>query len=325
MLNQKYNYYDYLIKIKGIKDDEKEINSLSEDQNKNNHFFHHRNQNQEENNINDDISNNENKKIYKSPLKEKSIRSKKSSHKKDKEIARLKEELLLKEKQIEELQKQNEEANKKIEQLNEELISAQKKKKKYKKRNIKNIGSGSLSQEKYNIINKDNNNNMNINKFNKLFNEEEKKALSTLFKSDKDLNNFNNKISILEDRNTKIENELKEENNKLINELNEKNEEIEILKQKLNEKGINKDNNENEHKDKKNTIEHLKKEINLLKQHKFNILLMKKQVQVDYMDGKISYIDNSDYSQNQKKLLKKLSDEEKKKVIKLKKIKNNKE
>ena len=337
MSNHKYSYYDYLMKINGLQEDEEDVNNILEEQNNNYNNLLQKNQNQnknlEYNNINEYINNNENRKQYNSPIK-KSVTPAKVGHK-DKEIEKLKEELESKRKEIEkyknltkvieELQKKNEEANKKIEQLNEELRAAQRKKR-FTKRSFKNIESNSISPEKYSNLNIDNNNSINIYKFSKLFNEEEKKALSTLFKSDKDLHNFNNKISILEDRNARLENELKEKNRKLVKELNDKNEQIRLLEKKLTEKEIEKDNYENDDTNRKNTIEVLKKEINHLKQHKFNILLMKKQVQVFYIGGKINYIDNSsDYIKKQKRLLKKVSDDGKKKVIKIKKIKGNKE
>ena len=179
---------------------------------------------------------------------------------KDKEIAKLKEEILSQ-------NKKNEEANKKINQLTEELKLVQAKLQNYNKKLVK-----SKSKEKYSI-NVENKNNI---KFNKLFSEDEKKALSTLFKSEEELYNFNNKISILEDRNTKIENELKEQNKQLIKQLNEKDEKIKVL-----EKGNNTQININENS---NNIEFLKKEIDMLKSHKFFVLKIQKQLQMNYME-----------------------------------------
>ena len=164
--------------------------------------------------------------------------------------------------------------------MTEELKSTQIKLKAYNKKIIK-----SNSNEKYNI-NIENNNIKNSRNISKLFSEEEKKALSTLFKSEEELYNFNNKISILEEKNIKVENDLKEQNRQLIKELNDKNEQIKVLQKREKDNLVKfKDNN---------TIEFLKKEINKLKLHKFFILTMKKQIQVYYLDGKIN-INFSEY------------------------------
>jgi hypothetical protein len=205
---------------------------------------------------------------------------------KDKEIAKLKEEILSQ-------NKKNEESIKKINQLKEELKLVQAKLQNYNKKLAK-----SKSKEKYSI----NVENKNSIKFNKLFSEDEKKALSTLFKSEEELYNFNNKISILEDRNTKIENELKEQNKQLIKQINDKDEKIKVL-----EKGNNNQIYINENN---NNIEFLKKEIDMLKSHKFFVLKIQKQLKMNYFEGKI----NIDTNFNDGK-------KHKKKEIKIKKIK----
>jgi hypothetical protein len=240
---------------------------------------------------------------------------------KDKEINKLKEKISIQKKEIEkyrnysqkidELSQKNEEANEKINQLTEELKSAQIKLKTYNKKIIK-----SNSIEKYNI-NIENSNLKNTHKFNKLFSEEEKKALSTLFKSEEELYKFNNKISILEEKSTKVENDLKEQNKQLIKELNDKNEQIKVLKKREKVNCVNVNDN--------NSIEFLKKEINKLKLHKFFILTMKKQIQVYYLDGKININNNIEDDKKQKSLIKNLKNENKKNVIKIKKIKGNKD
>ena len=50
--------------------------------------------------------------------------------------------------------------------------------------------------------------------FYKLFNDSERKAISVLFNSAEDLNNFKQKISIIENRNKRTENTLKNEKEK---------------------------------------------------------------------------------------------------------------
>ena len=106
-----------------------------------------------------------------------------------------------------------------------------------------------------------------------------------------------------------------------------------------NKNNINVNNKDNlkELKEKENTIEILKNEINSLKKLKnsgnlqtynyydFNALEVKKQTQLFYIGGKLNYDGiYSDYGSNQKRMLKKIEDNEKKKIIKLKKIKTNK-
>ena len=116
----------------------------------------------------------------------------------------------------------------------------------------------------------------------------------------------------------------------------------------------NKNNNESEKikkelKEKENTIEILKKEINSLKRIKpsenlntntninnlnmntynnFNVksLQVKKQAQLVYSGGQfMNDGSHTEFASNQKKMLKKISEEQKKKTIRLKKIKSNKE
>ena len=293
---------------------------------------------------------------------------------KDKIITKLKEEIESQKNQIDklknntriinDLKKKNEEANKKIEQLKEELIITQKKIEDINKNSIleNKINNNKDEKLKMNVetanINIKNNSNIKRNiKFNKIFNEEEKNALLILFKTEEDLNNFNNKINIVEEKTAKNEKELLEQNKKLNKELKENQEKIKNLEKKLEEKEIEKKNhNNNKHnnyninnntnkneneaikelKEKDNTIDLLKKEINSLKQakisknlssshyNKFNILQIKRQTHFFYIAGQIFNSGSfSDYGPNQQKMLKKISDEEKKKVIRLRKIKSN--
>ena len=344
MSSQKYIYYNYLMKQNSLNNEKStnQINDLSEESKNNNNEIIRRIKSL--NNINNEeifqkknykkATNHKNKE----DINEKLILIKKLNQKekedkneikellskmiqKDKEIIKLKEKISTQKKEIEkyknytqkidELSQKNEEANEKINQLTKELKSAQIKLKAYNKKIIK-----SNSNEKYNI-NIENNNVKRIYNFNKLFSEEEKKALSTLFKSEEELYNFNNKICILEEKNTKVENDLKEQNKQLIKELNDKNEQIKVL-QKRQKTNLANDNDNN-------TIEFLKKEINKLKLHKFFILTMKKQIQIYYLDGKININNNIEDEQKQKSLIKNQKNENKKNVIKIKKIKGNKD
>ena len=289
MSAKKYIYYDYLMKVNGLSNDE-EITVKPEESQQNNFKS-----SEIINRIKSQINQERDEEIEE--IKSKIISLNKNEQKevsellqkikeKDKEIAKLKEEILSQ-------KMKNEEANKKIEQLTEELKLVQAKLQNYNKNLTK-----SKSKEKYSI-NVENKNNI---KYNKLFSEEEKKALSTLFKSEEELYNFNNKISILEDRNTKIENELKEQNKQLIKQLNDKDEKIKVL-----EKGKSNQININENS---NNIEFLKKEIDLLKSHKFFVLKIQKQLQMNYAEGKINI--NTNLNDGKK---------HKKKVVKIKKIK----
>jgi hypothetical protein len=349
MSSQKYIYYDYLVKQNSLKNEESinQINDLAEESKNNNTKIIQRIKSVS-NIKNEEILQNKNSKkikVYKNKKdkedkddNEKLILLNKMNQKekedkaeikellnkiiqKDKEIYKLKEKISIQKKEIEkyrnylqkidELSQKNEEANEKINQLTEELKSAQIKLKTYNKKIIK-----SNSIEKYNI-NIENSNLKNVHKFNKLFSEEEKKALSTLFKSEEELNNFNNKISILEEKNSKVENDLKEQNKQLIKELNDKNEQIKVLQKRKKTNLANVKNN--------NTIEFLKKEIDKLKIHKFFILTMKKQIQVYYLDGKININNNIEDDKKQKSLIHNQKNENKKNVIKIKKIKGNKD
>ena len=344
MSSQKYIYYDYLMKQNSLNNEEStnQINDLSEESKNNNNEIIRRIKslnniiNEEKlqikshkkriNHKNKEDTNEKLILLAKLTQKEKEDKNEikellSKMIQKDKEIIKLKEKISIQKKEIEkyknytkkidELSQKNEEANEKINQLTEELKSAQIKLKTYNKKIIK-----SNSIEKYNI-NIENSNLKNVHKFNKLFSEEEKKALSTLFKSEEELNNFNNKISILEEKNAKVENDLKEQNKQLIKELNDKNEQIKVLqkREKTNLANV-KDNN---------TIEFLKKEINKLKLHKFFILTMKKQIQVYYLDGKININNNIEDDKKQKSLINSQKNENKKNVIKIKKIKGNKD
>ena len=351
MSSQKFIYYDYLVKQNSLKNEESisQINNLAEESKNNNINNKIIQRIKSVNNIkNEEIIQNKNSKkikVYKNKKdkedkddNEKLILLNKMNQKekedkaeikellnkiiqKDKEIYKLKEKISIQKKEIEkyrnylqkidELSQKNEEANEKINHLTEELKSAQIKIKTYNKKIIK-----SNSIEKYNI-NIENSNLKNAYKFNKLFSEEEKKALSTLFKSEEELYQFNNKISILEEKNTKVENDLKEQNKQLIKELNDKNEQIKVLQKREKVNFVNvKDNN---------SIEFLKNEINKLKLHKFFILSMKKQIQIYYLDGKININNNIEDDKKQMNLIKNLTNENKKNVIKIKKIKGNKD
>ena len=344
MSSQKYIYYDYLMKQNSFNNEEStnQINDLSEESKNNNNEIirrikslnnikneeklQNRNHKKRINHKNKEDTNEKLILLDKLTQKEKEDKNEikellSKMIQKDKEIIKRKEKISIQKKEIEkyknytkkldELSQKNEEANEKINQLTEELKSAQIKLKTYNKKIIK-----SNSIEKYNI-NIENSNLKNVHKFNKLFSEEEKKALSTLFKSEEELNNFNNKISILEEKNAKVENDLKEQNKQLIKELNDKNEQIKVLqkREKTNLANV-KDNN---------TIEFLKKEINKLKLHKFFILTMKKQIQVYYLDGKININNNIEDDKKQKSLINSQKNENKKNVIKIKKIKGNKD
>jgi len=290
MSSKKYMYYDYLMRKNGLSNDDEEIEDLPEKSQENNFRSFEiikriKSQIIEEKDEEIEDTKNKKKSLNKNEQKEVSELIEKINQK-DKEIKKLKEEILSQ-------KKKNEEANKKINQLTEELKLVQAKLQNYNKKLVK-----SKSKEKCSI-NVENKNNI---KFNKLFSEDEKKALSTLFKSEEELYNFNNKISILEERNSKIENELKEQNKQLIKQLNDKNEKIKVL-----EKGINSQITINENN---NNIEFLKKEIDLLKSHKFFVLKIQKQLQMNYMEGKINI--NTNFNDGKK---------HKKKVIKIKKIK----
>lgn len=320
MSSQKFIYYDYLMKKNSFNDE----NDLPEESKNNNNEIIQRIKSLNNIKIEDIFQNKSSKKtnIYKNKEEKNEIKELLTKIiQKDKEIIKLKEKISAQKKEIEkyknyiqkldELSQKNEEANEQIEQLTKELKSAQTKLKAYNKKIIK-----SYSSEKYNI-NIENSNLKNNNLFNKLFSEEEKKALSTLFKSEEELCNFNNKISILGENNSKVENDLKEQNKQLIKELNDKNEKIKFLQKGNKNNLINvKDNN---------SIEYLKKEINKLKMHKFFILTMKKQIQIYYLDGKININNNIEDYKKQKSPIKYLKNENKKNVIKIKKIKGNKD
>jgi len=320
MSSHKFIYYDYLVKKFSFNDEK----DLPEESKNNNNEIIQRIKSLNNIKIEDIFQNKNSKKTNNYKNKEEKNEIKELLAKiiqKDKEIIKLKEKISAQKNEIEkyknyiqkieELNQKNEEANEKIDQLTKELKNAQNKLKTYNKKIIK-----SYSSEKYNI-NIENNNLKNNNKFNELFSEEEKKALSTLFKSEEKLYNFNNKISILEEKNSKIENDLKEQNKQLIKELNDKNEKIKFLQKGNKNNLVNvKDNN---------SIEYLKKEINKLKMHKFFILTMKKQIQIYYLDGKININNNIEDYKKQKSPMKNLKNENKKNVIKIKKIKGNKD
>ena len=281
MSSKKYMYYDYLMKKNGLSNDEEEVDDLPNESQENNFRNYEiikriKSQINEEKDEEIEETKSKKKSLNKNEQREISQLLQKIKEK-DKEIAKLKEEILSQ-------NKKNEESIKKINQLKEELKLVQAKLQNYNKKLAK-----SKSKEKYSI----NVENKNSIKFNKLFSEDEKKALSTLFKSEEELYNFNNKISILEDINTKIENELKEQNKQLIKQLNDKDEKIKVL-----EKGNNNQININENS---NNIEFLKKEIDLLKSHKFFVLKIQKQLQMNYMEGKININTNFNNGKKHKK------------------------
>ena len=370
MSNRKYIYYDYLLKINNFNDEElknspeelynnhyksfsgeklkkenkdefiKIIKNINENKKENTKEFNKNNK--EEKKKNNYVENNNNKNEYKSTKRKGAEMEEliEQLNKKENEISNIKGELASQRKEIEkyknslklinELQEKNKELNQKINLLTEELRFAQSKFKpsinnkseNYNKMNEKcTLNLDDISNIKHNHI------------FNKLFNEDEKKALLTLFKSDEELYNFNNKICILDDRAKQLENELKEQNKSLIKKLNDKEDQIKSLHKKIKE---NNDNNSyiNKLKEKDNIISSLKKDINELKikknlnLNKFHSLLIRKQYHIYYIEGKLYGDSNiNDYDEfvgpNQKRLLKLISEDEKRKVIKIKKIKSN--
>ena len=76
--------------------------------------------------------------------------------------------------------------------------------------------------------------NVNI-KMNKLFNENERKALSTLFKSEEEFEYFNKKINVIHNHNSAIERKLLIEIRSLKKDNDDKNEQIQYLQDKLRE------------------------------------------------------------------------------------------
>ena len=72
-------------------------------------------------------------------------------------------------------------------------------------------------------------------KLNKLFNESERKALSTLFKSNEEFECFNQKITILQKHNSSIEKKLLAKIRILSHDNDDKGEQIEYLQGKLRE------------------------------------------------------------------------------------------
>ena len=348
LYNNHYNSFNGE-KIKNESKDEfiKIIKNINE--NKKEYIKEFKNNNREENKKNINVENNNNKNESKS-IKRKGAEMEElieQLHKKEYEISNLKGELTSQRKEIEkynnslklinELQEKNKELNKKIGQLTEELRLAHLKIKNSNKNNSPAINSKNENFNKVNekrTLNLDDISNIKHNHiFNKLFNEDEKKALLTLFKSDEELYNFNNKICILDDRAKQLENELKEQNKSLIKKLNDKEDQIKSLHKKIKE---NNDNNVyiNKLKEKDNIIASLKKDINELKikknlnLNKFHSLSIRKQYYIYYIEEKL-YIDSNinDYDEfvgpNQKRLLKLISEDEKRKVIKIKKIKSN--
>ena len=70
---------------------------------------------------------------------------------------------------------------------------------------------------------------------NKLFNENERKALSTLFKSEEEFEYFNQKINVIHNHNSAIERKLLIEIRSLKKDNDDKNEQIQYLQDKLRE------------------------------------------------------------------------------------------
>ena len=70
---------------------------------------------------------------------------------------------------------------------------------------------------------------------NKLFNENERKALSTLFKSEEEFEYFNKKINVIHNHNSAIERKLLIEIRSLKKDNDDKNEQIQYLQDKLRE------------------------------------------------------------------------------------------
>jgi hypothetical protein len=90
--------------------------------------------------------------------------------------------------------------------------------------------------------------------FYKLFNDNEQKAISTLFKSEEDLNSFKQKITILENRNINAEKRFIKEIKDLKKMINEKDEQIKKLNEKIHEYEIKYKILQNESKEKLNTF-----------------------------------------------------------------------
>ena len=82
------------------------------------------------------------------------------------------------------------------------------------------------------------NDNIQYKNFYKLFNENEQKAISTLFSSEEDLNNFKQKIIILENRNQNSEKLYTKEINDLKKLINEKDDHIKYLNSKIHENEV---------------------------------------------------------------------------------------
>ena len=95
-----------------------------------------------------------------------------------------------------------------------------------------------------------------------LFSDEEKKAISTLFSNQEDLDNFNKKISIIESNKSKKEILLKSNIKQLNAELSNKQEEITYLKSRNKENEIRLIISINKINESKNLNSHLKKKIN---------------------------------------------------------------
>jgi len=91
--------------------------------------------------------------------------------------------------------------------------------------------------------------------FYKLFNDTERKAISVLFNSAEDLNNFKKKISIIENRNNRTEELLKNEKRELSKMNSDKDEKINIYNKKIeeNERRINQFQNQLKNQKKLNT------------------------------------------------------------------------
>ena len=84
-------------------------------------------------------------------------------------------------------------------------------------------------------LKKKTNDNDNISTINKIFNDSEKRALSTLFDTQEDFMNFNKKINILENRSNAQIRKLLLKNKLLTKENENRKEEIDVLLEKLKE------------------------------------------------------------------------------------------
>ena len=180
------------------------------------------------------------------------------------------------------LEKKNEELLKEISELNEQLkLYKDKNKISEEEQQLKNKPNQREINSKHNIKNEKSNTLKfyeSGRNFYKLFSEEERRAIALLFKNEDDLNNFKEKISIMENKNNEVETKLRNNNKDLLKIINEKDEEIEILKAQIKQNDGDKfdsilkklNDYEKELKSKNELIEKLQKEIAELKKNKKN-------------------------------------------------------